>query len=385
MCSAARPVASSPNETRWAIRSRRRRSGRGSGQRKDLVLTIDKDIQYQAAAPVGRHGEEVRRQVRLRLVMDPRDGSILAMPSIPTFRPQRAASAGEAIRNKASWTRTKPGSTVKAMTASGRHRAGPLSLPSRCSIRRPARGRKTIHEAHGTRPRGLESHQDRPPVEQRRRREARPGAGCPSHPTTSAIRPARGRRVDFPGEARGAGCLRNGSWVASTSATSVTARACPSRAAARACTRRVANKGMLTTPHFSQACARGPTLQMGWGLTKAISPKDRATMTEVMRQVVFGRTGSQAAGTGLRGWRQDRSPRRKAIGRRLREGRLRLVVSPASSRGGPAPTLVVTIDDAMAGLLRWVGGRAMFARSPATGSGTSTSRLPSAARQRHGS
>lgn len=85
----------------------------------DLVLTID--LVFQAAAE-----RELRAAVEKEgakggtvVVMDPKNGAILALASYPTFDPAHVAQADpEALRDRAiSWS-YEPGSTIKAMTVS---------------------------------------------------------------------------------------------------------------------------------------------------------------------------------------------------------------------------------------------------------------------------
>jgi len=86
----------------------------------DLTLTID--LVFQAAAE-----RELRAAIEKEgakggsvVVLDPRDGAVLALVSYPTFDPARVAQADpEALRDRSiAWT-YEPGSTMKAVTVSG--------------------------------------------------------------------------------------------------------------------------------------------------------------------------------------------------------------------------------------------------------------------------
>ncbi len=86
----------------------------------DLTLTID--LVFQAAAE-----RELRAAIEKEgarggsvVVLDPKDGAILALVSYPTFDPAKVAQADpEALRDRSiAWT-YEPGSTMKAVTVSG--------------------------------------------------------------------------------------------------------------------------------------------------------------------------------------------------------------------------------------------------------------------------
>jgi cell division protein FtsI (penicillin-binding protein 3) len=84
----------------------------------DLVLTIDQHLQYVAeqslAAAVRRHKARAGSVV----VLNPRNGEILAMANAPTFDPNRIArSKAEARKNRAIADMFEPGSTNKTITA----------------------------------------------------------------------------------------------------------------------------------------------------------------------------------------------------------------------------------------------------------------------------
>jgi len=84
----------------------------------DLVLTIDRDIQYQAqqalAAAVRRNGGSGGTVI----VMDPHSGDILAMATYPWFDPNTFAEADpNYLRNRAVTDVYEPGSVNKVITA----------------------------------------------------------------------------------------------------------------------------------------------------------------------------------------------------------------------------------------------------------------------------
>lgn len=83
----------------------------------DLVLTIDLEVQTAAERVLRRAIEREKAPSGSIIVLDPRDGAILALASWPTFDPARVGAADpEALRNRAvSWT-FEPGSTMKAVT-----------------------------------------------------------------------------------------------------------------------------------------------------------------------------------------------------------------------------------------------------------------------------
>jgi cell division protein FtsI/penicillin-binding protein 2 len=83
----------------------------------DLTLTIDLAIQNAVERELAAVVEREKSPGGAVVVLDPKDGAVLAIASSPTYDPARVGSAnGEALRDRAiSWT-YEPGSTMKAIT-----------------------------------------------------------------------------------------------------------------------------------------------------------------------------------------------------------------------------------------------------------------------------
>ncbi len=83
----------------------------------DLSLTIDLAVQNAVERELAAVVEREKATGGVIVVLDPKDGAVLALASSPTYDPARVGSAeAEALRNRAiSWT-YEPGSTMKAIT-----------------------------------------------------------------------------------------------------------------------------------------------------------------------------------------------------------------------------------------------------------------------------
>lgn len=85
---------------------------------KHVVLTIDQVIQFISEKTLEQTVEKYRAMSGSVVVLDPNDGSILAMASYPSFDPNEyRKSSPEAWRNRAVQDRYEPGSTFKIITA----------------------------------------------------------------------------------------------------------------------------------------------------------------------------------------------------------------------------------------------------------------------------
>ena len=86
----------------------------------DVVLTIDPAVQAVAAAALGARKGAI-------VVLDPRNGEVIAMVSVPTYDPGSLGTVGDALLNdpespllnRATQGLYPPGSTFKAVTATG--------------------------------------------------------------------------------------------------------------------------------------------------------------------------------------------------------------------------------------------------------------------------
>ena len=83
----------------------------------DLSLTIDLAVQNAVERELAAVVEHEKASGGAIVVLDPKDGAVLAIASSPTYDPARVGSAdAEALRNRAiSWT-YEPGSTMKPIT-----------------------------------------------------------------------------------------------------------------------------------------------------------------------------------------------------------------------------------------------------------------------------
>lgn len=82
---------------------------------QNIVLTIDKNIQYIAEKELAAAVEGSRAKGGIAIVMDPASGRLLAVANYPTFNPNAVAKAvPQALRNRAITDSFEPGSTMKA-------------------------------------------------------------------------------------------------------------------------------------------------------------------------------------------------------------------------------------------------------------------------------
>jgi cell division protein FtsI (penicillin-binding protein 3) len=116
----------------------------------DLLLTIDRGIQFQAQAYLAAAVKSNKAKGGTVIAMDPRTGEILAMASYPWFDPNEFGRADpDNIRNRALTDAYEPGSVNKVITAAaaleqnllGPHRT--LSVPDHLDVYG-----KTFHDAH---------------------------------------------------------------------------------------------------------------------------------------------------------------------------------------------------------------------------------------------
>lgn len=268
---------------------------------QNIMLTIDKDIQYQAQVELSAAVEKWKAKSGTIVVMDPRNGEILAMASTPGFDPNEFGKAEpEALRNRAITDTYEPGSTVKSLTAAAvidKGLYGPtsmFSLPPTLKI-----GGRTIGEAHG---RGTVNWS----LAQIVTNSSNVGAvklgmalgpkGLYDYFDKFGLTEKTG--IDYPGEAKG-WLPPTEDWSASTIGTvpfgqgiSMTTIQLARALAA------IANEGELPTPHFLLDLPDDSSAALVWPKKQAISPEAAKTTTEVLKQVITDGTGGSAAVSG---------------------------------------------------------------------------------------
>ena len=116
----------------------------------DLVLTIDREIQYRAQASLARAVRRNHAKGGTVIVMDPATGEILAMADFPWFDPNRFAEGNPtALRNRAVTDAYEPGSVNKVITAAAAIEEKVLTLKERLKVASSYRlYTKTFHDAH---------------------------------------------------------------------------------------------------------------------------------------------------------------------------------------------------------------------------------------------
>ena len=94
-------------------------SGSAPRRAEGVVLTIDESIQFALERALQKQVEEHEAAAAVGIVMDPRNGDIIAMANLPTYDPNRyndPSASAAAKRNQAIWRPYEPGSVFKAVT-----------------------------------------------------------------------------------------------------------------------------------------------------------------------------------------------------------------------------------------------------------------------------
>ncbi|TDB38973.1 MAG: penicillin-binding protein 2 [Actinobacteria bacterium] len=268
---------------------------------ENIVLTIDKDIQYQAHVELQAAVEKWGAKGGSVVVMDPDTGAILAMASTPTFDPNKFATAdAKAFRNRPIVDTYEPGSTIKSLTAAAVIEEK-MFTPTSAFVLPPTLkvGGRTIHESH---PRGQVTWSLTDIVTNSSNVGAvKLGIALGEdrlYDYFSRFGLTEKTGVDFPGEAMGwlpppaqwsASSIGNIPFGQGVSVTPMQlARALAS----------IANGGELVTPHFLQALPDSPDKTLVWPKKQAISAETAAEMRGVLSAVVTEGTGSGARVTG---------------------------------------------------------------------------------------
>jgi cell division protein FtsI (penicillin-binding protein 3) len=102
---------------------------------QQVRLTLDADLQDRAETVLAEVGQQWRPKGATALVMDPRDGSILALANWPRVDANRPGAAPDyALQNRAVGSTYEPGSTFKAFTVAGALQDGRVTPDTQFSL-----------------------------------------------------------------------------------------------------------------------------------------------------------------------------------------------------------------------------------------------------------
>jgi cell division protein FtsI (penicillin-binding protein 3) len=262
---------------------------------RDIVLTIDKDIQFQAQLELNNTVKTFGAKDGSVVIMDPRNGEILAMASWPGFDPNDLNSADpRALNNRPTGQAYEPGSTIKPFTAAAVLDKRIFTPESRFHLPPTIKvGGRVIHEAHD---RGTVDYSltdiiaNSSNVGAVRLGLALGKQGVWDYYTRFGFGTRTG--VDFPGEAKGV-LPAPEKWSASSIGNipfgqGMTATPLQIARALSA----IADGGEIVTPHFLLAVPGEP--QKVWQKTRIMSAETAKQMTGVLQRVVTNGTGTSA-------------------------------------------------------------------------------------------
>ncbi len=270
---------------------------------KDVVLTIDKDIQYRTQIELNKAVKKFSAASGSVIIMNPRNGEIYAMASAPGFNPNNFGKAkASATRNRPVTDTYEPGSTMKCLTASAAVDRGLYKPNSKFSLPPTIRvGGRTIHESHG---RGsvrwslteIVAHSSNVGTVKIGMKLGKKGL----YDSLARFGLTETTGVDYPGETKG-WLLPPNQWSASSignipfgQGVSLTPLQL-SRAVSG-----IANEGNMPTPHFLLDMPSSKTAEPNWPVKRAISAKAAASVTKMLEKVVTEGTGGSASVPGYR-------------------------------------------------------------------------------------
>lgn len=262
---------------------------------KDIILTIDKDIQFYAEKALKKAVKSYDGIAGSVVVMNPQNGELYASASYPTYDSNKFnKSKPENIKNRALTDLYEPGSTMKCVTVAGALENKAVTMKTRFSVPYSLQvGTRTVKDSHAHATQSLNTSQI---IEQS------------SNTGTTKIAQKLGKEnlynnfvkfgytenpgVDFPGSSHGwlpkpaswiDVSLSNFSFGQGISATPVQmARAIGA----------IANEGILETPHLLKDIPSDSSLVTKWPKSRAISKNTAAQTTKILQRVMTRGTGS---------------------------------------------------------------------------------------------
>ncbi|HEY0563521.1 MAG TPA: penicillin-binding protein 2 [Methylophilus sp.] len=116
----------------------------------DLVLSIDRRIQYLAFRELSKSLEKFKAKAGAAVVLDAKTGEVLAMVNLPSYNPNNPVNIKGKTRNRAITDMFEPGSTLKPMTAAAAMEFGDYTPETKIQTApgHMAIGPAVIHDAH---------------------------------------------------------------------------------------------------------------------------------------------------------------------------------------------------------------------------------------------
>jgi len=121
------------------------------GAGSDVTLTIDRYLTFVTEQAIADAQARHHAKAVVAIVMDPRNGEVLAMASTPSYNPNDPSTAVErAARNRAITDAFEPGSTMKTFTIAAALDARAVRPTDQfdCMMGRLTVGKYTIHDTH---------------------------------------------------------------------------------------------------------------------------------------------------------------------------------------------------------------------------------------------
>lgn len=97
---------------------------------KDLVLSIDRRVQYLAHRELAKAVEQHKAKAGAVVVLDAKSGEVLAMTNVPSYNPNNPVNLAGRARNRAIVDLFEPGSTLKPFSAAAALEAGTFDTAS---------------------------------------------------------------------------------------------------------------------------------------------------------------------------------------------------------------------------------------------------------------
>ena len=190
----------------------------------DLFLTIDHTIQAEAESVLRKTVHEWGAKSGVAVVLDPRNGEVLAMAEAPTYDANAFPKVNPAFRKVRAVTDLyEPGSTFKLVTVSAALSEKLVTPQTKFTLPYSIRvADRTVHDAERRGTETMSVAQDPDPLVERRR--GHPGGEAGQEPARRVDRPLRLRQGDRDRLPRREPRHRPAAWTSGTARRSATSR-----------------------------------------------------------------------------------------------------------------------------------------------------------------